>query len=98
MIYYLAAQRHAPTMQEFLSSCGRKLVNRVSIIPYEHVLSGESLEFPPGTYILASLGSDLGSRNPPSTARQEIARLRRLLVEQFGAARVLNDPLASLRR
>src|SRR5262245_60937321 len=98
MIYFLGTQRHTNQIHAFLSDWGRELAGRIATITYEHLLSGAQVGLPRGTYILQSLGSDLGSRNPPSPARQAIVRLRNFLVEHHGPQRVLNDPVTSLRR
>src|SRR5688572_8593572 len=98
MIYFLAAGRHAATLQRFLLGWGKHLAIRVSILPYESVISREAARLQKGTYIFMSFGGVMGGRNPPSPLRQAAGRLHRRLVDLFGPERVLNDPLSSLRR
>ncbi len=98
MIYYLITQRHAFTMQTFLDDWGKALADRITIVLYERLFSSGSIVMPEGTYIFTSLGTDMGSRNPPARKRQLAGDLRRHLTERFGPARVLNDPGSSLAR
>jgi hypothetical protein len=98
MIYYLVARRHVRTMHDFLAGCGKPLVGRIRILLYEDLFSGAPVRLPVATYIFTSLGTDLGSRNPPSRERGMVGDLHRKLVEACGPARVLNDPLNFMSR
>ena len=98
MIHYLTNERNTGLMQAFVSAWGRTLADTIAIVPYERLLGQRRLHLPPGTYIFTSLGRTLGSREPPSPARQWAIRLHAHLVERNGPDRVLNDPGRSLPR
>jgi len=98
MIYLLVAQRQAFTMEYFLATWGAALAPRIRVVHYERLFAGRSRVMPPGTYVFSSLGSDMGSRNPPGRKRELAAELHQHLVERFGPGRVLNDPAATLSR
>jgi hypothetical protein len=92
MIYYLVSRRHAYTMNDFLAGWGKRLEGRIKIVLYEDLYSGEKLRLPAATYIFTSLGSDMGTRVPPSPVRKLSSELHRHLVQLCGPRRVLNDP------
>jgi len=98
MIYYLTSERNAGVMQAFLGTWGHSLVRRIAIVSYERLIAEKHFRLPSGTYIFTSIGQSLGTRDPPSPARQWAIRLHAALIEQLGPARVLNDPSHSLRR
>lgn len=98
MIHYLTAARNAPLMQAYVSTWGQALARRIVIVPYERLFAARTVHLPVGTYIFTSIGQSLGSRNPPSAARQRAITLHEALVGRCGRERVLNDPVKSLRR
>lgn len=98
MIYYLVARRHAGTMHHFLATYGSPLAGRIRMLFYEDLFSGANLRLPAATYIFTSLGTDMGSRSPPSPLRKLCGDLHRKLVQVCGPGRVLNDPLNLMSR
>jgi len=88
MIFYLVRADHDYTMRRYLASWGRAFRRRVQILPYEHCRSLR--ESPTGTYIFSDI------ERLDASQRAAAARLRERLLER--GARVLNDPIRTLRR
>jgi hypothetical protein len=96
MIYYFVTERHATSMRQFLERWGGAIVGRLAIVTYDLLLAGR-VEIPEqgGTYIFTNLGT---LKSMPADAQSAIQALHDRLVENNGAARVLNNPARALLR
>jgi hypothetical protein len=92
MIHYLVTARHAYTMGSFLTSWGKALAGRVSVVSYEAILAGKVLPERGACFVF----SDLDRLSP--RARATLGKLHDHLVQTTGPSRVLNDPMRSLQR
>jgi hypothetical protein len=98
MIYYLTTARSAGAMGNYLMTWGKSLAQRIRILSYERIFSGEPIALARGVYIFSSVRQALGSYNPPSRERQMVAKLRNDIIERWGPHSALNDPMLSMRR
>ena len=96
MIYYFVTERHAPSMRQFLERWGGAVAGHLSIVTYDLFLTGR-VQVPEqgGTYIFTNLGT---LKSMPADAQSAIQALHDRLVENNGAARVLNNPARALLR
>lgn len=96
MIYYFVSERRVRPMRDFLGSWGGALRERIMVVTYDALLGGV-VRVPErgGSYIFTNF-NDVDALKPAH--RATLIDLHERLVAANGAARVLNDPVRSLRR
>ncbi len=92
MIWYMATQEHAYTIQIYLQTWGKPLAGRFGVAPYELWLGPKEFEPVPGTYIF----TDMDRLTPAGLSLAACAWER--ISDLGGEARILNHPTQSLGR
>ena len=90
MIYYLVTAEHSYTMESYLQSWGRKLIDRIQLLFYEELPKLRRL--PAGTYIF----SDLERLSPQQKAFA--AEVWKQLAATGNGVRLLNHPMRCVLR
>ncbi len=86
MLFYLVTRAHRYTIDWFLETWGRDLVDRIRVICYEELPEGGTVQLPRGTYLF----SDLERLGPKLMGRAQ--RVAFFLEEALGPGAVLNRP------